>query len=79
MLKTFLSAVKRVGKRFVIKLIKGSLNRKVDSGCPRASIINADLKMTVLKDRKKPFVEHSKNFKTKNNVFPRLTKSRRVK
>ena len=49
MFKTFLSAVKRIGQRFVIK---GTLNRKVGSGRPRASTIKNDHKdkTTVLKE-----------------------------
>ena len=41
--------VKIIGQRFVIK---GTLNRKVCSSCPRASTINEDhrLKMTILKE-----------------------------
>ena len=35
-MKTFFSAVKRIGQRFAIK---GTLNRKVRSGHPRASTI----------------------------------------
>ena len=47
--KTYLSTVKRIGQRFVIK---DTVNRKVGSGRPRASTIKHHhrLKMTVLKE-----------------------------
>ena len=60
---TSLSAVKRIGQRFEIE---GSVKRKSGSGRPRASTFKDDhrIKMTVLKDRKKTYVDHSKEFKT---------------
>ena len=56
---TSLSAVKQIGQRFEIE---GSVKRKSGSGRPRASTFKDDhrLKMTVLKDRKKTYVDHSK-------------------
>ena len=73
MLTTSLSAMKRIGHRFVIK---GTLNRKGGSGRPRASIIkhNHRLKMTVLKGIRKRLLSTAKR-----NSFSRLTKSKRVK
>ena len=72
-LKTSLSAVKRIGQRFVIK---GKLNRKIGSGRPRTSTIkhNHTLKMTVLKGIRKRLFSTAKI-----NSFSRLTKSRIVK
>ena len=60
MLKTSLSAVKRIGKRFVIK---DTLNRKVGYGRPRAFTIKDDhrLKMTVLKGIRKRLLSTAKN------------------
>ena len=51
--KTFFSAVKRIGQRFVIK---GTLNWKVGSGRPRPSTVKHDhrLKINVLKGIRKP-------------------------
>ena len=76
--KTSLSAVKRIGQRFEIE---GSVRRKSGSGRPRASTVKDDhrLKMTVLKDRKKTYVDHSKEFKTAaGNSLSRMTISRRL-
>ena len=76
--KTSLSAVKRIGQRFEIE---GSVRRKSESGRPRASTVKDDhrLKMTVLKDRKKTYVDHSKEFKTAaGNSLSRMTISRRL-
>ena len=60
MMKKSLTAVKRNGERFEIK---DTVIRKVGSGRPRASIIkdNHRLKMTVLKNRKKTFIDHRKH------------------
>jgi len=77
--ETSLSAVKRIGQRFEIQ---GTVSRKVGSGRPRASTMKDDhrLKMTVLKDRKKTLVDHSKQFETaKGNSLSRVTISRRMK
>ena len=76
--KTSLSAGKRIGQRFEIE---GSVRRKSGSGRPRASTVKDDhrLKMTVLKDRKKTYVDHSKEFKTAaGNSLSRMTISRRL-
>ena len=76
---TSLSAVKRIGQRFEIE---GSVKRKCESGRPRASTFKDDhrLKMTVLKDRKKTYVDHSKEFKTADEKsLSRMTISRRMK
>ena len=70
--------MKRIGQRFEIE---GSVRRKSGSGRPRASTVKDDhrLKMTVLKDRKKTYVDHSKEFKTAaGNSLSRMTISRRL-
>ena len=70
--------MKTIGQRFVIK---GTLNRKVGSGRPRAVTIKHDhmLKMPVLKGIK-IFCLTQQKFKTeKRNSFSRLVKSGRVK
>ena len=70
--KTPLSAVKRFGGRFEIK---GTVNRKVGSGRPRAFKIKDDhrVEMTILNVRKKNFVDHRKHLLSttydKNSVF----------
>ena len=71
MLKTSVSAVKRIGQMFVF-----TLNRKVGSGCPRASIINHNhgLKVTVFKGIRKKLLSTAKRCS-----FPSLTKLRKVK
>ena len=77
--KTSLSTVKRIGQRFENER---SVKRKTGSGRPRASTSKDEhrLKMTVLKDRKKTFVDHSKEFKTAaGNSLSRYTISRRMK
>ena len=78
MLKKSLSAAKRIRQRFVIK---GTLNRKVGSGHPRASTTKLDhrLKMTVLKGIRKLLLSKAKIQNSKKNRFFRLTKSKRVK
>ena len=70
MLKTSTSFVKIIGQRFVIK---GTLNRKVSSGRPRASTIKDDhrITMNVLKDIRKRLLSTA-------NKLTKLTKSRRV-
>ena len=72
-LKTSLSAVKRIGKRFVIK---GKLIMKVGSGYPRASTIKHDhmLTINVLEGIRKRLLGTAKR-----NSFSRFIKSRRVK
>ena len=58
--ETSLSAVKRIGKRFEIK---GTLNRKVGSGQPRAFKIkyNYRFEMTVLKGIRKSLLSKAKS------------------
>ena len=73
---TSLSAVKRIGQRFKIE---GSVKRKSGSGHPRVSTFkdNHRLKMTVLKDQKKTYVNHSKEFKiVDEKSLSRMTISR---
>ena len=66
MLKTSLSAVKRIGQRYVIK---GTLNWKVGSCHPIHSTTKHEhrLKMTVL--NKKTFVEHRKHSKQQREIL----------
>ena len=74
--KTSLSAVKQIGLRFESE---GLVKRKPGSGCPRDSTVRDDyrLKMAVLRDWKKTFVDHAKQFKTVNrNSLSRTTISR---
>ena len=76
---TSLSAVKRIGQRFQIE---DSVKRKSGSGRPRASTFkdNHRLKIIVLKDRKKTYVSHSKEFKTADEKsLSRMTIFRRMK
>ena len=76
---TSLSAVKRIDQRFEIE---GSVKRKSGSGRATASTFkeNHRFKMIVLKDRKKTYVDHSKEFKTADEKsLSRKTISRRMK
>ena len=60
---------------------KAQWEGSLDTGRPRASTVKDDhrLKMTVLKDRKKTYVDHSKEFKTAaGNSLSRMTISRRL-
>ena len=68
MVKTSLSAVKRIGERFEIK---GTVNRKFGSGRPRASTIKDDhwLKMTVLNDIRKRLLSTAKIQNSKKDFF----------
>ena len=68
MLKTSLSAVKRIGQRFVIK---GTLTTEVSSDRPRD---NKAQPQTVLKGIRKPLLSTAKT-----NSFSKLEKSRKVK
>ena len=68
--------MKRIGKKFEIK--SSILGRKIRSGRPRASTMKDEtLKIAILKDCKKTFVDYSGQLKTAVDAFSRLIISRR--